>query len=947
MAGGKLRNVLDRVGRLVASRQAQDQTDQELLARFLQSGEEAAFTALMERHGAMVLGVCGRVLYNAHDAEDACQAVFLVLARKAGSILKRGSLSSWLHGVAWRVSRNLRARLARQHARETALLSEQPAATEPADPTWRELLHILDEELNRLPEVYKTPLMLCHLEGRTQDEAARELGWTLGILRGRLQRGRDKLRTRLRRRGITASAALGVATLAPSLCSAAVPSSLVVSTLNASSALIAGQTVTLSPTVDALIQEALRPRLPLGRLALAIGCAAAALGIVTVLTVGLTGQPAPAPDKKAERWSPAQPLEGHPGARTWCVAFSPDGTRLASGAGGVLPNEGELRIWDLTTGKLLSSNKTALSVRGVAFAPDGKTLATAEHDHIARLRDSESGKVLVQYVGHASGIDTVSFSPDGKTLATSSWDATVKLWDTASGQNLRTLSGQRGQVFAVAFGGSEGTLASGGADGMARIWEASTGNLLHTLKDHRSVVHWLAYAPDGKTLATASWDRTVKLWETETGKLLATLRGHRDPVLALAFAHDGQTLASCASKWGPGTSPDGPSPGEVIIWDLKTQKPRTRLRDFAERLFGVAFSPDDRLLAVAGWDGSVTLWKRESGAPEQAPEIELPAYPELKLSLKDPRDRDSVEFLGPAARRCVRFQPEGLRIVLPTGYPGERPSTGIRIPVSARDFEATVRFEILSEPTPAETGDRTRLKILARLDRPPWTVAALTRRVVRDQGSQFTCWMIRENHENSGTSQSHHREFATTAKSGAFRLVRSGSEVYFYVAEGPSADFKLVHQGPFGTEELESIELSATTGGPKAALDVRFTDLQVRTQIPAVLAEGPSPGSATLYLLGLALLLSVAAAGVWLWKRRRASAPPAPGDSLPPEGPADATATCRCGECGKELRVRAELAGKRLKCPACGKPVRAPDAEPTSTAIKDAGLSSPGRGGRQ
>src|SRR5262249_14974208 len=128
MVGGQLRNVFNRIGRLWGSPQAQDLPDQQLMTRFVRNRDEAAFAGIMERHGAMVLGVCGRVLRNAHDAEDACQAVFLVLARRASSIRKWGSLGSWLHGVALRVARKLRCSLARRSAREATVAATKPAA---------------------------------------------------------------------------------------------------------------------------------------------------------------------------------------------------------------------------------------------------------------------------------------------------------------------------------------------------------------------------------------------------------------------------------------------------------------------------------------------------------------------------------------------------------------------------------------------------------------------------------------------------------------------------------------------------------------------------------------------------------------------------------------------------------------------------------------------------
>ena len=149
-------------------------TDSALLERFVAHADQDAFTALVERHGPMVLGLCRRVLRRAHDAEDAYQATFLVLARKASSIRKKDALASWLHGVAYHAAANLR----RAEIRRNARLSPRQEAIQ-ADPaaeaTWREVRTAIDEELALLPQRYRAPLILCYLEGRTRDEAARLL----------------------------------------------------------------------------------------------------------------------------------------------------------------------------------------------------------------------------------------------------------------------------------------------------------------------------------------------------------------------------------------------------------------------------------------------------------------------------------------------------------------------------------------------------------------------------------------------------------------------------------------------------------------------------------------------------------------------------------------------------------------------------------------------------
>jgi RNA polymerase sigma factor (sigma-70 family) len=176
-------------------------TDDQLLRRYVERRAESAFAALVDRHGPMVWGVCRRALGRAHEAEDAFQATFLILARRAEAVRVDGSLGRWLHGVASRVAARARHDGHRRLAREARAATHKPSSHVP-DFEKDELLAILDEELARLPEKYRSPMVLCHLEGLTYAEAAEQLGCPPGAIKGRLSRGLELLRTRLTRRGL-------------------------------------------------------------------------------------------------------------------------------------------------------------------------------------------------------------------------------------------------------------------------------------------------------------------------------------------------------------------------------------------------------------------------------------------------------------------------------------------------------------------------------------------------------------------------------------------------------------------------------------------------------------------------------------------------------------------------------------------------------------------------
>jgi RNA polymerase sigma factor (sigma-70 family) len=244
-------SVLRRLRRMVGPPEADEIGDGRLLERFIAVRDEVAFETLLQRHGPMVLGVCRRLLRDPHQIEDVFQATFLVLVRKASAIARRDSVGSWLHGVARHIA--LRARA--DSARRPFLLPEGTDVAQRPDRR-SDVQDVIDEEVQRLPEKYRAPVVLCYLEGKTNEEAARQLGCPAGTIFTRLARGRELLRTRLLRRGVALSTVLASGVLIENA-SAAVPAALHGATLEAATLAAAGKTAG-SATVLALVEEATR-----------------------------------------------------------------------------------------------------------------------------------------------------------------------------------------------------------------------------------------------------------------------------------------------------------------------------------------------------------------------------------------------------------------------------------------------------------------------------------------------------------------------------------------------------------------------------------------------------------------------------------------------------------------------------------------------------------------
>ncbi len=303
MASGSKARVEQEIRTLFEAGTVVGRSDGELLARFLAadgSARELAFAALVERHGPMVWRVCRDVLRESNEADDAFQATFLILARRAGGIRKRSSLGPWLYGVALRVARCARRKAGRRRNREqVAALPEQEEVVSDVDRL--DAAPILHEEVGRLPEKYRSPLILCYFEGLTHDQAASQLGWPVGTVRSRLAEARDRLRPRLLRRGVAPSVAILAATGRVEG-SAIVPAALVSATVGM--AVGAGAAGTVPAVVAALVGTTLREMTLMKLSMIAIGLVATAL--VGTAGVGLIAAQ-PQNGEKAVTSKPSDP----------------------------------------------------------------------------------------------------------------------------------------------------------------------------------------------------------------------------------------------------------------------------------------------------------------------------------------------------------------------------------------------------------------------------------------------------------------------------------------------------------------------------------------------------------------------------------------------------------------------------------------------------------------
>ncbi len=652
MADPRLASIVRHVYKLATLQQMSEASDASLLEQYIRHRDEAAFSALVRRHGPLVWRVCRRVLRQIEDAEEVYQATFLVLARRAAKIRKPSALACFLYGVAYRIACKVRADAFRRQLPQGELIAETvgDAAEEAA---WREVEEILIQEVHALPEKYRTPVLLCYWEGLTNEEASRRLGWPTGTVKTRLLKARQLLHERLTRRGVSLSTGAIVTLLASSAGDAALPPT------------FGG--ITGATAQAALVEHALH-----GMLCVKMRAVAALLllvGGIAALAYHALGEPpaeekpaAPAnpPAKVAALSRPAKQEQqtrtdffGDPlppgavarlGTRRLCGAidsiwlrFSPDGSKIASrGLFGIT-------VWDAGSGKLLVARMLYDPlVNGMAWRKDGTGVAVIrlpDRSYFVSEFTNADEKLPnpplaplpnVVPVPGPDGVDSVALSPDGTRLAVvrnpKKEKINIDLLSATPGRLVSELKRERtlgpfdGPCEEVRYSAAGQLIILSNpkkrSDWSLTVVDADKNRVIRTCRiPPPEFCPWkysLSLCPDARLAAipprgTNNHDGTIRIWDLEAGKELQSLpfeqigygTGH-------AFTPDGQRLITSSSKI------------YFQIWDLVTGKEAARspLEYLTEwgMASAVAVSTDGKFFATARQgDGQVDIWDTQTG----------------------------------------------------------------------------------------------------------------------------------------------------------------------------------------------------------------------------------------------------------------------------------------------------------------------------------------------
>jgi RNA polymerase sigma factor (sigma-70 family) len=634
-----------------------DRTDGELLRDFLVSNDQHSFAQLVKRHAAMVLGMCRHVLHHEQDAEDAFQATFLILARQASRIRKHESLASWLHGVAYHMANDARkaATRRRRHEEDVAVAPSLP--TPGTELAWREVRAILDEEIERLPIIYREPFILCCVENRSCAEVGQTLRLKEGTVWSRVIRAKKRLQAQLSKRDVSLTVLLSAAAVSSGNAMAAVPAGLIGATAAAALEMVTGpglSAATISPNVAALIKGmtnavACSQFKATMAVIIGLGIITAGLGVAAARWLPAPAAPvnsfqeekahvqrapvAPKPQTLGvDRFDDALPpgvigrlgtVRLRHGSMINQIVFAPDGKSLISAA-----HDGFVHTWETGTGKeLLQLDLNELQranqlqrvsyflgadqAHSLSVSPDGKALAAACMNSPPRIWDLASGRVLHVLGGDQVRAGLVEFSHDSKIVAygggrliNGTDDLDVTLADATTGQEIRRLVGHKGKIDRFAFSNNDRYLVSGSQDGTVRFWDVQTGTEAEQFEAYA-----FALSPAGKTVAICGKDESVWVCTVGTRNELRKLDGNSGQQLTLLFAPDGKTLLG-----------DSRSKAIFQTWDVATGRtrivqepeapPRWRGREYQAPTL---FTPDSKLVVRGYPDGFIRIWDAATG----------------------------------------------------------------------------------------------------------------------------------------------------------------------------------------------------------------------------------------------------------------------------------------------------------------------------------------------
>jgi RNA polymerase sigma factor (sigma-70 family) len=575
-----------------------------LLERFIAQSDETAFEEILARHGPMVLGICQGWLEDPHDVEDAFQAVFLILVRKAASLRDRSSLSNWLYGVSLRVARRARIVASRRksHERQDNQRLLTAETTEPSMPD-QETLLILDEEIGRLPEKQRAAIVLCLVQGKTHETAAVELSCPIGTVKSRLASGRSKLVRRLTRRGMAPTLGPGTVLEPAHLMASAIPHELARQTLEAGLRLgisrsLRGAAVAVS--VQNLIEGVIGTMMLARLRSFAIGIAAIGVFVSATTAFLLARQ------NRAREMPPALVLRTVP-------------TPIARPAkldlyGDPLPPDASMRLGTIR-------HRQDAPIYRIALTPDGQFVVTDGDDGQLRVWDAQDGKLIRRF---AVGIDALSdfaLCSDGKSIATI---------------GISLVAGE-GFVWHVVYS------------------ELATGRELsrESWKD-RATTSQLALCPDRRLLLNGTTDGHLRLVNTATGALCGQVTINNELFTQSAFSADGNRVLVASNGLGKSI----PS-NRIRVFDVTNTRELRTLATLDVSYGQLAFSPDGNMVAFTH-SLALVMWNVSSGAQSRhenafMTDLEFSRDGHSLIGIRSPGDW--IQFWSPTTPRLVnQFQ---------------------------------------------------------------------------------------------------------------------------------------------------------------------------------------------------------------------------------------------------------------------------------------------------